>query len=285
MSDLYNPFLGYKMTQGWTAGSHVNNPAMDYGTPVGFRFGAPAAGVYRQLPTNLSRTDTSAAGRMGELLISEGRWAGFRIRFAHLSAHIAGNGARVSRGDIIAATGNTGYVRPNPDRPGGNPWDGAHVHTYGLTPGGLRWNWTLYAGAEPADNNSKPFEPEEEDMTPEQDARLKTIEGVLAGIQNAIGDPNIGILKNASLAAGKSTDTLAVIQNVERIVAGHSNALGDPNIGILKVVNENRDLLRALKLGGSASVDVDALAARLKDTLAPEIVKALGEAILGKKAA
>lgn len=34
----------------------------------------------------------------------------------------------------------------------------------------------------------------EDDMTPEQDARLKNVETILGGLQNAVGDPKIGVL-------------------------------------------------------------------------------------------
>lgn len=47
-----------------------------------------------------------------------------------------------------------------------------------------------------------------DDMTPEQDARLKNIETILGGLQNAVGDPNIGILKNAATAAGDAAQLL-----------------------------------------------------------------------------
>ena len=145
---LINPFLGFRMSQGWTSGSHRNNPAMDYATPVGFRFRSPAAGIYRRRASSLSRTDTSAGGHIGELEIVGGQLDGYRIRFCHLDHHVAAHGARVDVDDVLAATGNTGYVRPAPTRT--QPHLGAHVHTYGLSPNGSRWNWTLFASAAPA---------------------------------------------------------------------------------------------------------------------------------------
>ncbi len=240
MSDLINPFAGYRMSQGWKDGSHVNNPAMDYATPVGFEFVAPASGVYRRLASNLSRTDTSAAGHMGELLIVGGRWDGYRIRFAHSDHHIAAHGARVEQGrTVLAATGNTGYVRPRPTA--ATPRAGAHVHTYGLTPKGERWNWTLYASAPtPAGDKGRPFDPEEDEMNTDQDARLKNIEKQLSSVLNALNDPTIGIHDHVLKAAGRSAEAVAIAKNVEGIVAATSNTLNDPKTGVWPVVNALR---------------------------------------------
>lgn len=140
---MHNPFIGFRRSLGWTEGSHSRNPAIDYATPKGAKFGAPEAGIYRHRPSNLSRSDTSAAGHIGELELADGR----RIRFCHLDRHIAKNGERVVEGQAIAVTGNTGYVRPTPTV--WWPWAGAHMHTYGLTRDGKRWNWTIDAGAAP----------------------------------------------------------------------------------------------------------------------------------------
>jgi len=134
---IYNPFSrSYKVTNSWS----VYHRAVDYNTPVGFRFGAPYSGTYYRLPSELSRTDRLAAGVWGELVLADGR----RIRFCHLKKHIAANGARVVKGQILGETGNTGYVIPRPTV--WRPYNGAHVHTYGLTRAGSRWNWT--AGTE-----------------------------------------------------------------------------------------------------------------------------------------
>ncbi|MCZ4069232.1 M23 family metallopeptidase [Microbacterium sp. H37-C3] len=170
----------------------MNNPAMDYATPIGFAYRAPADGVYRRLASNLSQTDTSAAGHLGELLIVGGKWDGYRIRFAHNDHHVAAHGARVERGStVLAATGNTGYVRPRPTPAW--PSAGVHVHTYGLTPDGDRWNWTLYADdPTTAGDGARPFEPEEDDMT-QQDVtdiknQLSALSGEISKIKDAIHD-------------------------------------------------------------------------------------------------
>lgn len=135
---LYNPFARYEMTQGWDEGSHrYPYNAVDYATPIGTRFGSPANGTYVRLPANLSRNDPTAAGNYGYLLLSNGD----RIYFCHLRRHVASNGARVKAGDVLAETGNTGFVRPNPEVTG-NPASGAHIHTYGRRASGVRFDWT-----------------------------------------------------------------------------------------------------------------------------------------------
>lgn len=149
---MHNPFAGFPRSQGW----HNNHQAVDYATPVGTVFGAPTGGTYHRLADRLSRTDPSAPGRWGELVLGDGR----AIRFCHLDHHLAAHGARVAEGDPLAATGNTGYVLPSPTR--AQPNAGAHMHTYGLTAAGARWNWTTDAGATLARLK------DDDDMTPDQ---------------------------------------------------------------------------------------------------------------------
>lgn len=149
---MHNPFLAYPRSQGW----HAAHLAVDYATPIGVEFGAPAAGTYRRLSPNLSRSDRTAPGYWGELRLDDGR----SIRFCHLDRHIAAHGRRVEEGDPLAVTGNTGYVLPKPTP--NNPRAGAHMHTYGLTATGARWDWTLDASATLAGSK------DDDDMTPEQ---------------------------------------------------------------------------------------------------------------------
>lgn len=144
---MFNPFAGYRVSQGWNA----NHRAVDYATPIGFEFGSPGAGIYHHLAPNLSRTDPNAPGVWGQLTLDDGD----RIRFCHLDGHIARSGSRVEMGTPLAVTGNSGYVIPRPTLL--NPRAGAHMHTYGLTESGLRWNWTLYATV--AGLVTKPFAP------------------------------------------------------------------------------------------------------------------------------
>lgn len=187
MNTLINPFSSFRMSQGWTEGSHARNPAMDYATPVGHEYESPATGVYRRLGSNLSRTDASAAGHLGELLIVGGEWDAYRIRFAHNDHHIAPHGARVEAGKtILAATGNSGYVKPRPSA--AEPHAGAHVHTYGLTPDGDRWNWTLHAvSPDTSGKQFQPFDPQEDDMfdTTDRDKLDKILAAVSAPAPSA----------------------------------------------------------------------------------------------------
>lgn len=135
MAEIINPFLGHRVSGLWTP----KHQAVDYATPIGFRFVAPADGVYYRMPSELARRP-GQAGRWGRLVFDDGR----SITFCHLNKHIAKHGQRVTGGrTVLAVTGNTGYVIPEPTR--AQPWLGAHMHTYGLTAGGRRWNWTMAA--------------------------------------------------------------------------------------------------------------------------------------------
>lgn len=127
----HNPFAEFEISQGW----HDTHQAIDYKTPVGFVYGAPAAGTYRRMPPELGRFP-GQAGMWGRLHLDDGR----SISFAHNEGHLAADGARVAEGDPLAVTGNTGYVLPSPSR--ADPDAGAHMHTYGLDQNGNRWDWT-----------------------------------------------------------------------------------------------------------------------------------------------
>lgn len=152
---LYNPFAVYAPSGGWRVG-HL---AIDYPTPIGFRFGAPADGIYYKCPDQLERR-SGQAGKYGYLLLADGS----KIYFCHLKAHLASHGQKVEQGDFLGETGNTGYVRPAPTEQ--RPYLGAHMHTYGIRRL-LRWNWTIGAVKSivrpapakpaPASGSSKPF--------------------------------------------------------------------------------------------------------------------------------
>lgn len=165
---LFNPFAEYKVTQGW----HAAHQAIDFGTPWGTTFGSPDAGTYHHLGGSLGYSSTPGTpGLWGELRRADGS----KIRFAHLSAHIAGNGAPVSAGDSLAATGNSGYVIPAPTR--ANPRAGSHMHTYGLDRFGNRWNWI--PGSATAGGGGKEFDVT---FTDQDRARLENVEAALLGM-------------------------------------------------------------------------------------------------------
>lgn len=113
---MHNPFAQYRITDRWRRGHEAVDYGMDEGTP----FGAPAAGIYRHDGT------WDDAGIRGSLLLPDGG----ELRFAHLERHLAPHGARVDEGQLLAESGNTGKS------------SGPHMHTYGVTPHGARWNWT-----------------------------------------------------------------------------------------------------------------------------------------------
>lgn len=128
---IINPFEGYRVSQGWSAG----HPAIDFATPIGVEFVAASDGVYRRRPSELAYVE-GFAGHYGDIERADGSL----IRFAHLDRHIARDGARVFVGETrIAATGNTGYVRPRPTP--AIPHNGAHMHTTGFHRNKARWNW------------------------------------------------------------------------------------------------------------------------------------------------
>jgi|GEM_PF-3130455 len=178
---LLNPFAAYRVSGTW----RVGHSAVDYATPIGTPVLAPDGGVYVRCPAQLARK-AGQAGVWGYLRLPDGR----RIVFCHLERHVAADGQRVSRGDLLATTGNSGYVLPSPTLQ--NPHLGAHMHTYGLTAAGTRWNWTLEAaGPAPAVETTPiptPIPIPEPAVVPEEDeddmngsytvhARAKTVNG------------------------------------------------------------------------------------------------------------
>ena len=113
---MHNPFATWRVTDTWRSGHR----AVDYGMDEGVPFGSPAAGIYRH------DGPWRDAGIRGVLTLDDGRL----ILFCHLSAHIAAHGSRVAEGQSLARVGNTGTS------------GGPHMHTYGLTATGQRWDWT-----------------------------------------------------------------------------------------------------------------------------------------------
>lgn len=169
---LYNPFAHYPISGEWQSG----HEAIDYATPYGTPFTAPADGVYRHMGGSTDYNPTPGnAGLYGRVYLDDGT----DITVCHLSAHNAYDGQRVEAGKTdIATTGNSGYVIPAPSP--GAPYNGSHMHTYGRHANGARWNWTLDASTEP-----------EDDMNTEQDARLKNIENLLAVSGQGYGWPQV----------------------------------------------------------------------------------------------
>jgi len=82
-----------------------------------------------------------------------------------------------------------------------------------------------FFGGQPSGSGSTPIE--EEDMTPDESARLKNIESILAKLQNAILDPTIGISKSSAEASDRALNAAQISSEVR-------NLINDPNAGILQ---------------------------------------------------
>lgn len=268
------------------------------------RFG----GVAEQVPALKSGTVvrvlwTKTMGMVVVLDVGAGRF--------HAYCHLSGD-KLPARGQWIAQGARVGRLARGPASVStshiefpGTAWGGIHLHLVETNHPDAAYSFPRIKGSEfynpadtikallaaPADSgNARPFEPEE-DMSQEDVDYLRravdNLSNVIGGISNAIADPNIGILKNASTAAGKSTDALAVVQNVEGIIAGMSNAIADPRIGILVASNDARaaataslDALGKLSKGES-QIDVAALADQIRGQLGSAVVDELVKRLAG----
>lgn len=105
--------------------------------------------------------------------------------------------------------------------------------------------------------NIKPIPVEEEDMNSEQDARLKNVETILAGLQNAIGDPDHGVAK-ASVEASERAGNAANIASEVR------NLILDPKVGILQAIGK-LDNGGDRPLADAGDVDLAAIATAVAD--------------------
>lgn len=118
--------------------------------------------------------------------------------------------------------------------------------------------------AVPAFDNSNPFNLEEDMAQADIDhmkAQLNAALTVLGNMQNALGlDPEHGVYQQASNAA-------AWAGNANTIAGEIRNLINDPTNGILAAISRV----------SAGDVDVDALAAQLKESLAPEIAAELGK--------
>lgn len=141
---IENPFARWGVSQGWKTLTHR---AVDYKTPWGTEFTAPASGIYEHLGGSLGYSiNPTNPGLFGQVRLTNafGVPDGRRIIVCHLSRHIAPHRARVVVGEtVLGATGNSGHVKPKPTA--GQPFNGSHMHTYGLDALGRRWDWTLDA--------------------------------------------------------------------------------------------------------------------------------------------
>lgn len=149
---------------------------------------------------------------------------------SHCDRALVRVGSTIREGEDVAVMGLTGQTT------------GLHVH-WETRKGGKRLDPEAWL-ARPTDNNSRPFEPEEDDMFTDQDRKdIAALRSAVQGITNAIGDPKIGIHDHVLKAAGRSAEAVAIAKNIEGIVAATSNTLNDPRTGVWTVVNALRGTL------------------------------------------
>jgi hypothetical protein len=194
--EVFNPFASFRVSDTW----RVGHQAVDYATPQGTLFVAPATGLYRHRPAELDDDTPGQAGIYGDIVLPNA----YRIRVCHLDEHVAHDGAFVhARETLLAATGNTGYSF------------GPHMHTTGFDAAGNRWDWTRFAipitpgGAALAGDGSTPFpDPptEEEDMSFTEDDRKRAVSASksLARIELALSRSDEGrFFKHGDMPADK----------------------------------------------------------------------------------
>lgn len=135
-------------------------PGTDYAVPVGTPIRAAAAGVI----VDRKDTTTSATGRYIALRADDGNY----IRYLHLSSSAVGNGTRVSRGQVIAYSGASGF--------GSETGYGSHVHVslwLGGTPNQLGFPNTVNF-ENFVDGGPVPIYPEDDPVPTHQSTDLDT---------------------------------------------------------------------------------------------------------------
>ncbi|MFJ1634584.1 peptidoglycan DD-metalloendopeptidase family protein [Streptomyces anulatus] len=130
-ADLYNPFSGYPMTDGWW--DHINRGSLggiDYAMGVGTGLPAAGAGTVTNIPYNGTGGHT--------VTITHGD--GYRTQYMHLSAFHVSDGTWVGQGGTVGFSGGAAGA------PGSGSSTGPHVHWHLITPGGTRVNPLDYLG-------------------------------------------------------------------------------------------------------------------------------------------
>lgn len=150
-----------RVTSGWDLGridpvnpSHgvVPHFGWDFGCPIGTPLHAPFDGVVEHLWLLPDKTPRPMNGnclilRPNDVQMPVG-WHGapmsaFEMLWLHLSAWSVGVGDRFKRGDVIAHSGNTGYVAPAPTAE--HPDWGQHLHAE-CHINGQPFDWSLVMG-------------------------------------------------------------------------------------------------------------------------------------------
>nr|WP_278101172.1 M23 family metallopeptidase [Microbacterium proteolyticum] len=199
-----------------------------------------------------------ATGRYVTIDLDDGR----RVRYLHLSRRVVKIGDRVSRGQTVAYSGASGY--------GEEDWSwnvaetgGAHVHMtlwptqrYVFGTSGTLDPEPFFDAGGFAGISVKPFE--EDDMFSEDDrARAKNIENILAGLQNAVGDPNHGVAVAAVEASERAGNAANIASEVRNLIL-------DPKVGILQAIGK-LDNGGDRPLADAGDVDLAAIASAVAD--------------------
>jgi hypothetical protein len=71
------------------------------------------------------------------------------------------------------------------------------------------------------------YNEKDDEMTPEQDERLKNVERILANLQNSVGDPEIGILKTSKDAADRSGNAASIASDVRNWIEDKKRGIND----------------------------------------------------------
>lgn len=218
---------------------------------VGTDFACP---VGTPLPATSDGTIAYVGGDgLGGMTIDLRRGDGLIQRYGHLSEYRVRVGQRVTAGDIIALSGNTGYST------------GPHLHWE------LRWDraWSGGRWVDPRTLNPLSFKGDN-DLTPEQAAKL---DAIYAGV---FGPKNVGSteLSWASLNGPQKAfyGSLEIDIHTQKLVAQ----------GFAELRGQNAALLEAIKQlsGGSGNIDVKAIAEAAREAAEEGARSALGDLTL-----
>jgi hypothetical protein len=147
------------VTCSWQCHRDRSPASSEPGTDYGCAYGSTVYAVEAGQVTYVKTTNSGGMGRVVEYRLTDGR----TTRSLHMSAVWVAVGQRLSRGQALGLSGASGY---------GDDWYyGPHDHQ-------TLWDGPAWSG--PTIDFHLYIDREEEDMTPEQDNRLRNIENMLA---------------------------------------------------------------------------------------------------------
>lgn len=112
-----DPVSGWRGMVSCEFGGYVGHTGIDFAAPIG-------TPVYASISGTVIITGSGSTGYGNYVVINHG--GGITTLYAHNSSVLVGAGQRVTRGQVIAYSGNTGNVIPRPTPE--NPAAGAHLH-------------------------------------------------------------------------------------------------------------------------------------------------------------